>query len=349
MSADKIKRLIETILNEKKGMLVAQVHEIQESIMQQLEGIKEVPGFDAFHVPPDIVPPVMDPGKLISSIHKNVMAVSESENQLKLISNLLDAINLFSSRSALFLLRDDKLVGWRGKGFEKHDSNVTDKEIKTVFFSLSADTVFKHVLENRKGYAGPPAPRADDHLIFSRFGGAAPKEILVLPFFVKGKPQAVIYADSFEGEPGIGRREIEIFARTGEMSLDLLPLRQKIMARVKTQEFIGDSEPEPVAEPDTAADFIVPEKESKSPSLRTNDPERKARVILNDIILYNEKAVEDGINSGDLYAALRDTIDQAREEYLRKHDDMEIFETQLIKILAKGNREVLKGYPFVAI
>jgi hypothetical protein len=347
MSAEKIKRLIETILNEKKGLVVAQVHEIQENIMQQLESIKEIHGFDAFQVPGDLVPPVTDADNLVKSIHEHVMAISASENQLKLISNLLNAINLFSSRSALFLLRDDKLVGWRGKGFDEHDSNVSDKDIKTVFFSLSADTVFRHVLETRKAYSGAPAPRGDDHLIFSRFGGAAPKEIAVLPFFVKGKPQAVIYVDAFEGDPKIGRKEIEIFAKTGEMSLDLLPLRQKILARVKTQEFIGDSEPEP--EPDTAADFIPSTKKTKGPSLLSHDPERKARVILNDIILYNQKAVEDGIDSGDLYGALRDTIDQAREEFIRKHNEMDVFETQLVKILAKGNRDVLKGYPFEAI
>jgi len=345
MSTDKINRLIETILNEKKGLLVARVHEIQEAIMQQLESVKEIHGFDAFKVPKGLVAADQDADKVIQSIHENVMSIAASENQLKLISNLLNAINLFSSRSALFLLRDDKLVGWRGKGFDKHDSSISDKEIKTVFFSLSADTVFKYVLEKRKAYAGAPAPRGDDHLIFSRFGGAAPKAILVLPFFVKGKPQAIIYADSFEGEPEIGRREIEIFAKTGEMSLDLLPLRQKILARVKTQEFIGDAEPEP----DTAADFIPTATETKGPSLRSHDPERKARVILNDIILYNQKAVEDAIDSGDLYGALRDVIDQAREEFLRKHTEMEIFETQLIKILAKGNRGVLKGYPFAAI
>lgn len=345
MSNDKIKQLIENILNEKKGLVVARVHEIQEAILHQLESVKKIDAFDAFQVPADLTGGNAD--QVITSLHKHVMAIAESDNQLKLISNLLDGINLFSSRSALFLLRDDKLVGWRGKGFDKHDSNVSDKDIKTVFFSLSADTVFKHVLENRQGYAGSPAPRGDDHLIFSRFGGAAPKEILVLPFFVKGKPQAVIYADAFEDSPRIGRMEIEIFAKTGEMSLDLLPLRQKIMARVKTQEFLGNAEPEP----DTAADFIPPTKEekAKAPSLRTHDPDRKARVILNDIILYNQKAVEDGIASGDLYGALRDTIDQAKDEYLRKHDDMAIFETQLIKILAKGNRDVLKGYPFVAI
>ncbi len=342
MSTENISKLIETILTEKRGLLVAKVHEMQESIMRELEAVKDIKNFDSFSIPKDLVPETPSPEESVQKIHKNVMDIAASANQLNLISNLLNAINEFSSRSSLFLLRDDKLVGWKGKGFDAHGSSISDKEIKTVFFSLSADTIFKKVLQSKKAYSGAPAPKADDHLIFSRFGGPAPEEIFVLPFFVKGKPQAIIYADSINGEP-IGHQEIEIFAKTGEMSLDLLPLRQKILARVKTQEFIGEPEP------DTAADFLPPQEKPKSPSLRTHDPERKARVILNDIILYNQQAVEDGINSGNLYGAIRDTIDQARDEYKRKHDDPAIFEKQLIKILAKGNRDVLKEYPFEAI
>ena len=141
------------------------------------------------------------------------------------------------------------------------------------------------------------------------------------------------------GSP-IQSKPIEILATVGELSLDLLPLRQKLLARIKTQEFIEDTEVEPkVYEP-------VDEMEKTSAPARANDPERYARVIINDIILYNKKVVEDGIKNHNLYEVLKETLLQAKELFLRRSSDLRYFEEQLVNVLAKGNRVSLKGYKF---
>lgn len=230
-------------------------------------------------------------------------------------------------------------MGWRGKGFSGESGQISDEELKRIFFSLSADTVLKNAIETKKSYAGSPLHKADDFLIYNRLGGGNPKQIFVLPFFVKGKPQAVIYTDSLSGSP-IQSKPIEILATVGELSLDLLPLRQKLLARIKTQEFIEDTEVEPkVYEP-------VDEMEKTSAPARANDPERYARVIINDIILYNKKVVEDGIKNHNLYEVLKETLLQAKELFLRRSSDLRYFEEQLVNVLAKGNRVSLKGYKF---
>jgi len=242
----------------------------------------------------------------------------------------------------LFLLREDKLVGWKGKGFSAVEGAIGDEEIKKIFFSLSANTIFKYVLERQKSYTGPPESQADDHIIYSRFGGPVPEKIFTLPFFVKGKPQAVIYADTFAGKP-IGEKEIEMIAIVGEMSLDLLPLRQKILAKIKTREYPDEEEEAeraPVVQPPDTDDLTVI-------SVKENDPERLARVIVNDIYLYNKKKVEDALTAGDnLYEFLQNTIMQSRELYLNKFTDLSPFERQLVETLARGRRELLKGYRF---
>ncbi len=208
---------------------------------------------------------------------------------------------------------------------------------------MSANTIFSSVLENRTGYQGDAVCKPDDFLIYNRLGGKKPELILVLPFFVKGKPQAVIYCDAFKGKT-IQRLPIETLATVGELSLDLLPLRQKIMTQVKTQEFIGGGETESKHEITSIEDFD--ELEKTSTSLKENDPERLARVIVNDVILYNKKVIEDGIRNKNLYDVLKETLLQAKEIYLRKFNDLKYFETQLIQTLARGDKKVLKGYNF---
>jgi len=50
-----------------------------------------------------------------------------------------------------------------------------------------------------------------------------------------------------------------------------------------------------------------------------------------------------------LYKILGDTIEQSKEIFLNKFDDLTPFETQLLETLAAGNRDALNGYKFEKI
>lgn len=343
MAQDEIKKVIDNILNEKMQFVLSKISQTQNSITAQLEELKQLDQFPSYSLPPGLqVSRAGDSGSSIDFLHNSIKKIAYADNQLNLINSLLEGLNHFCSRAALFLIKEDKLVGWKGKGFSKHGGGISDDDIKKVFISLSAATVFKYVLDNQNAYAGAHISQADDHLIYSRIGGESPENIYVLPFFVKGKPQAVIYTDSLDGKK-ISKKEVEMLATVGEMSLDLLPLRQKLLTRVQTKKF--DEEPEEEAPPpyeSTSQD----DDEITQPSIKESDPQRLARVIINDIILYNEKAVAQGRKNRNLYKALEDTIMQAKEQFLMRYSNLEAFEEQLVKNLAKGDRDALKGYKF---
>jgi hypothetical protein len=350
MKKEDVKNMVQQIVNEKLQLLFNRLDQFQNHFLLQIDDLKQMDAMMQVDLPNDFVTEESAPAgdnESIQVIHEHVKKISSATNQLILINCILEGINHFCKRSALFLLREDKLVGWKGRGFSGADGEISDEELKKVFFSLSANTILKHVLQTKVAYLGEPHSRPDDFLVFNRLGGGKPKKILVLPFFVKGKPQAVIYADVFDEET-IHQNAIEIIASVGELSLDLLPLRQKILARVKTQEFIDA--PEPAETPPSHVNFDqMDEQEKTAPPLRDNDPERLARVIINDIILYNQRVVDDGLRNHNLYEVLKETLMQAREMYLRKFNDLRCFEEQMIKILAKGNKSALKGYQFEAL
>ncbi len=352
--SDTIKQTIDEILNEKKGLIISKLHTAQEVIINQLENLSQLDNFETYTLPENLQINRQEESKMedsIDHIHQFTKEISSSINQLSLIKNLLEGINHYCQRSALFLLRDDKLVGWKGKGFTSSTGSIADDEIKKVFFSLSADTIFKKVLNSKESYLGVPNSQLDDHLIYSRFGGDLPKSVFILPFFVKGKPQAIIYTDMIS-ENEIKNKEIEILSIVGEMSLDLLPLKQKILAKVKTQEFVEDPQAQTkteVSDPINEKDKMEITADVPFQSIKMNDPSRKARVIINDIIMYNPMIVQEGLENKNLGEVLRDTLEQAKEEFLRKYSDIAIFEEQLISILAKGDRSALDGYKFEKI
>ncbi len=352
--SDTIKQTIDEILNEKKALIISKLHTAQEVIINQLDNLSQLDNFETYTLPENLQINRQKESKKddsIDHIHQFTKEISSSVNQLSLIKNLLEGINHYCQRSALFLLRDDKLVGWKGKGFTSSTGSIADEEIKKVFFSLSADTIFKKVLNSKESYFGVPNSQLDDHLIYSRFGGDLPKSVFILPFFVKGKPQAVIYTDILSDNE-IKNKEIEVLSIVGEMSLDLLPLKQKILAKVKTQEFVEDPQAQTkseMLEPITEKDKMEVTADVPFQSIKMNDPSRKARVIINDIIMYNPTIVQEGLKNKNLSEVLRDTLEQAKEEFLRKYSDVTVFEEQLINILAKGDRSALDGYKFEKI
>lgn len=313
-----------------KDNLISKIENTKSGILQELEELKRMSSS-------------LGSGGTINNLHSFVKKISSSVNQINLISNLLKGINVFCSRTAIFLLRDDKLVGWGGSGIMDGDTPMKDTDLKKIFFSLSADTVFKDVLEQKSLYNGNPEKHKDNHLIYSRFGNIVPDSILVIPFFVKGKPQAIVYSDVLSGTT-MGVKEIELISIVGEMSLDLLPIRQRIMAKVKTQEY----DKEPKLKSDSFPKVVV-SAESKPIVIKESDPERLARVIVNDMILYNKQQIEDARSNRRVYDELKSTILQSKELYLSKHKDLRPFEIQLVETLADGDRESLSGYEFETI
>ncbi|HOW45151.1 MAG TPA: hypothetical protein PK919_08275 [Candidatus Aminicenantes bacterium] len=345
MKNEEIRSFVEKVINEKVQLLLNRIDSFQSSVFRDIEKLKDMDELARFTLPKELAgrDEDADAAADVATLNEFVKKISTASNQLLLIGSIIEGINRFCDRAALFLLRDDKLVGWRGKGFSGENGQISDEELKRIFFSLSANTVLKAVIESKKSYAGDPLHKPDDFLIYNRLGGGKPKRILVLPFFVKGKPQAVIYADSLTGAP-IRSKPIEVLATVGELSLDLLPLRQKLLAKIKTQEFVEDTEVEA-----KVYETHEEEMEKTSAPLRENDPERYARVIINDIILYNKKVVEDGIKNRNLYEVLKETLLQAKELFLRRSSDVRYFEEQLVNVLAKGDRMALKGYKFEAL
>jgi hypothetical protein len=341
MKKEEIKNLIEGVINEKIQLLLNRIDNFQSNVFKDIEKLKDFDELVKFNVPDELVgkDDSGDTAAEILVLNDYVKKIATAPNQLVLIGSIIEGINHFCDRAAIFLLRDDKLVGWKGKGFSGSDGQISDEDLKKVFFSLSANTVLKNAIEHKKNYLGEPICKPDDFLIYNRLGGGKPKKIFVLPFFVKGKPQAVIYADSLVDTP-INHKIIEILATVGELSLDMLPIRQKIMTKIKTQEFVEEPELE------VKLTEHVDEFEKTSAPAKANDPERYARVIINDIILYNKKVVDDGIKNKNLYDVLKETLLQAKELYMRRSSNLQYFEEQMVKILAKGDRRALKGYNF---
>jgi hypothetical protein len=79
---------------------------------------------------------------------------------------------------------------------------------------------------------------------------------------------------------------------------------------------------------------------------RREEARRFARLLISEIKLYNERAVLEGRDSGNLYVRLKEDIDRSRQMYDERipedvRGSTNFFYEELVRILADGRPEAL--------
>jgi hypothetical protein len=109
---------------------------------------------------------------------------------------------------------------------------------------------------------------------------------------------------------------------------------------------------EEAAEPEgaaTPAEAVAPVPAAERPAdeeRRHEEARRFARLLVSEIRLYNEQAVQEGRNAGDIYRRLKEDIDRSREMYEQRvpaevRADSNYFFEEMVRILGDGDPDAL--------
>lgn len=147
-----------------------------------------------------------------------------------------------------------------------------------------------------------------------------------------GPPEAVTVEDEdLEDQAADSVEEIEVGPPAAETDLQAPPPVEPV---VPPTDF-GD---QPA---DADGSGLSPEEESRHEEAR-----RFARLLVSEIKLYNEDAVDRGREQRDLYARLREDIDRSREMFERRippeiRTTRDYFHEELVRILGDGDSDAL--------
>ena len=152
------------------------------------------------------------PATLNNSLLFRVAAIEYAKSQAEILEALLQGLQDFSQRGALFVLREDAVQGWSGFGFEGN--------VKAWKGSLNDDPILRTVASSRSRMLLdgavpafiPPGPQV--------------RRSMISPLILKGKVSALVYADSGEGGK-LDHYSADILVRTASLVIDIFPLRQK--------------------------------------------------------------------------------------------------------------------------
>ncbi|MEY2395064.1 MAG: hypothetical protein QOF94_1409 [Acidobacteriaceae bacterium] len=318
--------------------------------------------------------PGEDPGSLVHSV-SNIHAGS---TQKEILRALLDSGGGYCSRIALFVVKAGAASGWQSRGFGD------DEAVKDFSLDLNVGPV-AHTYQNRVATPGNIAEMG--RRFVGQFSGPANEQVLVLPLTLKEKVAALVYADG--GDTGkLDSSALELLVIATSAWLEVVSLRKQAAARedvtmtsrvepapppVQTVSSFSDPfaghapmhvpasipippEPAVVEMASTHAGAAAPAAAADpwaGMSAEDADVHRKAqrfaRLLVDEIKLYNQAKVAEGRRHKDLYDRLKEDIDKSRGTFQKRYGNTaaasgEYFHNELVRSLAEDDISIMGSH-----
>lgn len=265
------------------------------------------------------------------------------------LSEVLDALALAAAReaarAAVVVLRGERIQGWKMTGFGPRDS-----QPKSIDLPLSESGVIGHAIAVARAVTTRDSQTAAIGPGFETL--SADSTGLAVPVIVGGRVVAVVYADSVSMEgherqvPSSWPELIEVLARHAGRCLEALTTQKTAAPRIQPPSGAGAGSASTTPTTTPAASTNPPSAMMQITDGVQAAARRTARLLVAEIRLFHEPAVNEGRRHRNLLSRLAPEIEKARQAYneqvppgVRSHTDY--FQQELIRTLAGGDATLL--------
>lgn len=292
-------------------------------------------------------------------LYAAVSTVYDANGQADILKSMLDGAAQFTARAALFVVKAGNLTSWQARGFQD--------DLKGINIS-GASGLAGRALQDKEPVSAAAA-EFDSALIHAQ-GNPFDGNATLHPLVVREKVAAILYTDAGTEAPGLSdQSSVRILVRAASSWLEILALRKSGAGTAEA------SAPEPVAQAAAAPVPSAPRTESQPPppppapatvgpprdsapagvsadGLSPEDQEvhkkakRFAKLLVDEIKLYNQAKVTEGRQNKDLYSRLKEDIDKSRATYDKRYGatvaaSAGYFTSEVVRILADNDAAVL--------
>jgi len=261
------------------------------------------------------------PGSLPTDLlNAAASSIQEAVSQAEILRHLLEGAARFCGRAALFVIKGNSMNGWQGIGFYDNDA------VKTFNLSASAGLAGR-AIQGRAPVIG--TTQDFDGGFLAAIGTSVDGNCVVLPLLVKEKVAAVIYADSGPvSDVTVDVSALTVMCRFAALWLELTALRKAGVTA-------------PAEEAQAAVTPAVAEEDDVHKKAR-----RFAKLLVDEIKLYNQNKVAEGRQNRDLYDRLKEDIEKSRATYEKRFGETSAasanyFTQELIRVLADNDAALL--------
>ncbi len=301
-----------------------------------------------------------------------VAEIQMGTSQREILRALLDTCGRYAARVSLFVVKGGQASGWQARGFEKRE------RIKDFALDVSSPAVRCAIQER---IAVNAAEKEIDSKFLKEFGKPSGGEARVLPLVLKDKVAALVYADAGTDSDGTfdaGSIELLVLATSAWLEVNSLrKLSHKepgsevsetprasaaeagpavndpfaahtpAFARAAAATAVAQA-PVVEAPPSGAASNVV--ESASAASSEDQETHRKAqrfaRLLVDEIKLYNQAKVAEGRKHKDLYDRLKEAIEKSRATYQKRYGNTvagsaKYFEDEVVRSLAEDDISIM--------
>jgi len=349
-----IEQIVGRVVSE---VLQSHVPDLREEIVSRV--LEELPA----QLSPSPAPP--SPG--LDPLLKAVSAIHAVSSQRDVLRTLLEHCLSFSGRAALFVVKGGAATAWQARGFADNDA------LKDFALDTKASLV-RQVLESRK--AATSSVNEMDKNFLASFNAPSNGPCLLLPLLLKDKVAALIYADAATGAAEqLNPAALEVLSISAGNWLELTSVRKSGPAH-GVPEASAAAAAAPTAAPSFSDPFAAhapSHAKSAAAAASASAPaaahvdsstgappraeadqfagmppedadvhrkaQRFARLLVDEIKLYNQAKVTEGRNNKDLYDQLKEDIDKSRSTFNKRYGNTvaasaDYFSQEVVRSLA---------------
>lgn len=344
-------RLEETIRNAVEQALRRYLSTLRESVVQEVLG--EVGGA--------VNGKAATAQSGTAALQKAISSIQAGATQKEILRALLESTVLYSGRAALFVVKNGVATGWQGTGFSDNGS------IKD--FSLDVSSKLAAAVMQSRAVESGEASEFDSNFI-GTFNAPSDGRAVVLPLLLKDKISALVYADSGDAET-LDTAALDVLVRATSAWLEVISQRKLAQrdgngeAPEISHSAAPSNDPFAAHAPMHAAKAQHGTQAGKAMSVAAGvgastaavaptgeetevhrKAQRFARLLMDEIKLYNQSKVNEGRKHKDLYDRLKEDIEKSRVTYQKRYGNTaaasaDYFNQELIRSLAEDDVSLL--------
>ena len=330
---------------------------VAQALERQLASLRETVVQDVLReVGPALKGHGSSDGSSSAALQKAISAIQAGATQKEILRALLDNTVLYSGRAALFVVKNGSATGWQGIAFGNNEG------IKDFSLDLGS-RLASRVMQSRTAQTGQN-PEMDAS--FTGKFGQSHGEVVLLPLLLKDKISALIYADG-GADGALDVPALDVLVRATSAWLEVIAQRRQSQkdgapepemhaaAPAANDPFAAhtpmhskaQAEPAPMAAMSAAAAWGGPTSTPTGEDAEIHKKaQRFARLLIDEIKLYNHAKVSEGRKNRDLYDRLREDIEKSRSTYQKRYGNSaaggaDYFSQELIRSLAEDDVSLL--------
>ena len=306
-----------------------------------------------------------------AALQKAIAAIQAGSTQKEILRALLESTTLGSGRAALFVVKAGAASGWQAVGFSSNDA-IKDSPLD-INSGLPAAA-----MQSRSAESGAASDM--DQNFISKVGEPAEDNAVLLPLLLRDKVSALVYADAGTEGATLDVAALDVLVRATSAWLEVISQRKQAQkegaseiaeathgtpaindpfaAHSPIHSAKAQAMPVPPAEEATAmsvaagagsaaATTVLPSPVSGGEDTEIHrKAQRFARLLMDEIKLYNQAKVAEGRKHKDLYTRLKEDIEKSRGTYQKRYGNTaagsaDYFNQELIRSLAEDDVSLL--------